>query len=303
MYFMKQKERSAMETIRLYPECVKCLLSKQLDVCPKETPLDKKVEYIQRILRIVAEAPKHTSAPVLVREMYDLQKEMFGINADYTEIKSYFNKMMVGLEEKLWDDILKADDPLERAIQYAMIGNYIDFAALKNVDENTLLSFLFKAPEEIVDEKELVLLKEELGKSQKLIYLLDNCGEIVTDKLLMRLIKRLNPNISIVAMVRGGQVMNDATREDAKEVELEEIAQITDSGCNIAGTSLDDISDEARTVIESADVIIAKGQGNFETLHQCGKNIFYIFMCKCEMFMKRFSLPQFSGVLVCEKNI
>ena len=99
------------------------------------------------------------------------------------------------------------------------------------------------------------------------------------------------------------QVMNDATYEDAAEVSLEEIAEITDSGCNIAGTSLEEISDEAKCVIESADIIIAKGQGNFETLHQCGKNIFYIFMCKCEMFMKRFSLPQFTGVLVHEENI
>ncbi len=292
-----------MEIIRLYPECVKCLLSKQLDKCPKDTPLEKKVEYIQKVLQIVAEAPKNTSAPVLVRGMYDLQKEMFGIATDYTEIKSYFNQMMMRLEEKLWDEIWSAKDPLKRAVQYAMIGNYIDFAALKNVDESTLLEFLEKASEENVDERELVLLKEQLGKSQRLIYLLDNCGEIVTDKLLMRLIKMQNPKLHIVAMVRGGQVMNDATREDAKEVELEAIVQIADSGCNIAGTSLEQISHEARNVIESGDVIIAKGQGNFETLHQCGKNIFYIFMCKCEMFVKRFALPQFSGVLVHERNI
>ena len=68
-----------MEVIRLYPECVKCLLSKQLERCPEDAPLEKKVEYIQKVLRIVAEAPKSTSAPVLVRSMYDIQKEMFGI--------------------------------------------------------------------------------------------------------------------------------------------------------------------------------------------------------------------------------
>ena len=81
-----------MEVIRLYPECVKCLLSKQLERCPEDAPLEKKVEYIQKVLRIVAEAPKSISAPVLVRSMYDIQKEMFGIYADYTEVKSYFNK-------------------------------------------------------------------------------------------------------------------------------------------------------------------------------------------------------------------
>ena len=292
-----------MEIIRLYPECVKCLLSKQLEKCPKDTPLDKKVDYIQKILQIVAEAPKSTSAPVLVRSMYDLQKEMFGIDADYTEIKSYFNQMMLALEENMWKEIQKAKDPMRKAIQYAMMGNYIDFAALKEVDEYKLKSFLDKAENENVDEVELVALKEELKKSKKIVYLLDNCGEIVTDKLLMRIIKENYPQIHIIAMVRGGQVMNDATREDAKEVELEAIAQVIDSGSNVAGTSLMEVSLEARNVLESAEVIISKGQGNFETLHQCGKNIFYIFLCKCEMFMERFSLPQFTGVLIHEKNI
>ena len=292
-----------MEIIRLYPECVKCLLSKQLEKCPKDTPLDKKVDYIQKILQIVAEAPKSTSAPVLVRRMYDLQKEMFGIDADYTEIKSYFNQMMLALEENMWEEIQKAKDPMRKAIQYAMMGNYIDFAALKEVDEYKLKSFLDKAENKNVDEVELVALKEELKKSKKIVYLLDNCGEIVTDKLLMRIIKENYPQIHIIAMVRGGQVMNDATREDAKEVELEAIAQVIDSGSNVAGTSLMEVSLEARNVLESAEVIISKGQGNFETLHQCGKNIFYIFLCKCEMFMERFSLPQFTGVLIHEKNI
>lgn len=125
----------------------------------------------------------------------------------------------------------------------------------------------------------------------------------MTDKLLMRLIKEKYPNVHITAMVRGGAVLNDATREDAKEVQLENIACIADSGSNIAGTSFEEISSDAKAIIEQADFIIAKGQGNFETLHQCGKNIFYIFMCKCDMFTTRFMLPQFTGVLVSEKNI
>lgn len=292
-----------MEVIRLYPECVKCLLSKQLERCPEDAPLDKKVEYIQKVLQLVASAPKSTSAPVLVRGMYDLQKEMFGICADYSEIKSCFNNMMMALEEELWQNIKQDANSLKRAVQYAMIGNYIDFAALKNVDEKTLLEFLDKAEKEKVDEEELVKLNQEIKAAKEMVYILDNCGEVVTDKLLIRLMKEMNPQLHITAMVRGGMVMNDVTKADAKEVFLEEFADITDSGCNIAGTPLSEISKEALKVIDNADFIIAKGQGNFETMHQCKKNIYYIFMCKCTMFMKRFSLPQYSGVLVSEKNI
>lgn len=292
-----------MEVIRLYPECVKCLLRKQLDKCPDDAPLDKKVEYIQKVLQHVASAPKSTSAPVLVRGMYDLQKEMFGIYADYTEVKSYFNKMMLKLEDELWEKIKLDTDSLKRAVQYAMVGNYIDFAALKDVDEKTLLEFLEKAEREHVSEEELAMLNHEITASKEMVYLLDNCGEVVTDKLLMRLIKEMNPQIHITAMVRGGKVMNDVTRDDAWEVGLDAIADIADNGCNIAGTPLDEISQKAIEIIDKADFIIAKGQGNFETMHQCKKNIYYIFMCKCTMFVKRFSLPQYSGVLVSEKNI
>lgn len=303
MYLMKKKESVTMGVIRLYPECIKCLLNKQLDKCPENAPLEKKVEYMQKVLQIVAKAPLYESAPVLVRGMYDLQEEIFGISTDFTKIKSYFNCLMLGLEERLWEEIMHSERPLKLAIQYAMIGNYIDFAALKDVDEKTLRTFLDKAQEENVDEEELSNLQRELEKGGELVYLLDNCGEIVTDKLLMRLIKENYPDIHITAMVRGGQIMNDVTLEDAKEVELDKIASVIDSGSNIAGISLEKISEKARKAIVNADLIIAKGQGNFETLHQCGENIYYIFMCKCTMFTKRFSLPQFSGVLVNEKNI
>ena len=88
-----------MDVIRLYPECIKCLLNKQLDKCPENAPLEKKVEYMQKVLQIVAKAPLYERAPVLVRGMYDLQEEIFGISTDFTKIKSYFNCLMLGLEE------------------------------------------------------------------------------------------------------------------------------------------------------------------------------------------------------------
>ncbi len=292
-----------MEVVRLYPECVKCLLGKQLERCPEDIPVDIKIDYIQKVLKLVAEAPKSTSAPVLVRRMYDLQREMFGIFADYTEVKSHYNQMLLGMEEKLWENIEEAEDSFKMAIQYTMMGNYIDFAAVKNVNEAMLDEFIEKASDENVDEKEMFALKNDLEQAKRVVYLLDNCGEVVMDKLFMKLIKKMYPNVYITAMVRGGQVMNDVTIEDANEVNLSEVATVLDNGCNIAGTSLLDISSDAKKVIDNADIIISKGQGNFETLHQCGKNIYYIFMCKCSLFVNRFHLPQFSGVLVNEKHI
>ena len=85
------------------------------------------------------------------------------------------------------------------------------------------------------------------------------------------------------------------------QVGLTEIAEVLPNGTDIAGTWLEEISEEAKTVLEEADVIISKGQGNFETLRKCGKNIYYIFLCKCDLFANTFQVPKLTGMLINEK--
>ena len=90
-------------------------------------------------------------------------------------------------------------------------------------------------------------------------------------------------------------MFNDVTLADAKEVGLDKIVPVLDNGTDIPGTQLDKISVDAKRAVDSADLIISKGQGNFETLYGCGKNIYYIFLCKCDLFVRRFAMPRFSG--------
>ena len=106
-----------------------------------------------------------------------------------------------------------------------------------------------------------------------------------------------------ITQISGGKpVLNDATMEDAVQVGLDKAAQVIGNGTDVAGTCLEELSEQALDVINTADVMIAKGQGNFETLQKCGKNIYYIFMCKCDMFAKRFNVPKYTGVLINDKN-
>ena len=291
-----------METIRLHPDCISCLLNKQLQNYPKDTPLSVRIEYIQEVLALVAGAAKSTSAPVLLNGIEAIQKRMFGASKDYTEVKWHFNEVMLAREAELEEKVGKADDPLKLAIQYAMTGNYIDFGAMEHVDEGKLAA-LFEAADDVeVDEKELAALKENLAHVKKIVYLTDNCGEIVMDKILMREIKRQNPAAEISVIVRGFNALNDATMEDAVQVGLTEIASVTGNGSDIAGTSLEHISDEARSMIERAELVIAKGQGNFETMRNCGMNVYYIFMCKCRLFSDRFCVPLYHGILVNDRH-
>ena len=113
---------------------------------------------------------------------------------------------------------------------------------------------------------------------------------------------RQNPELHITVIVRGEEVLNDATMVDAEQIGLTSIVKVIGNGSGIAGTSMRDISKEASDLMEQADVLIAKGQGNYETLQQCGLNIYYLFLCKCMMFANRFQVPQFTGMLMNDRN-
>jgi len=127
---------------RLRPECISCLVKQNLEAYPEDAPIDKKLEYMQRMLKLIGEAPRHYSAPMLVRSMNAISEELFGESKDFTEIKRYFNQLMLEKEEVLWQNILHAQDPMKLALQYAMTGNYIDFGTLNRVDEEQLEKFL-----------------------------------------------------------------------------------------------------------------------------------------------------------------
>lgn len=291
-----------MTVERLRPECISCVIKQQLERSPKDAPEDIRREYMQKVLKVLAEAPKTASAPVVVREINRIQKEMFGFTRDFGEKKRYYNQVMLEKEAGIQERLDQSTDSLKLAIQYAMTGNYIDFGTVNNVDEGKLEQMLDAAPDNPIDEQEYVALQKDLSNAKSVLFITDNCGEIVLDKLLIKQIKKLYPRAEITVMVRGGEVLNDATRIDAEHVGLAELAEIIDNGNDIAGTCLEALSGEALTALDNADVILAKGQANFETLRKCGRNIYYIFMCKCDLFARGFQVERFTGMLVNDKN-
>ncbi len=287
-----------MTHIRLNPECVECLKKKHLYDYPDGVTDEAKEEYTKRVIDIIDNATPETSAPELVEKIEALRYETFGVSKDFSHIKRHFNGLILSMEKEIEKNIKKSSDPLETAVKYAMMGNYIDFGAMDKVDEDKLLSLIDEALDISVAKDEFLKFREELGKAENIVYITDNCGEVVFDKLLMKTIKECYPRLHLDIIVRGKDVLNDATEDDAEQVGLYDIADVTNNGTAIAGTYLDRISEDARNKINNADVIIAKGQGNFETLRYCGLNIYYIFMCKCTMFAERFKVPRFSGMFI-----
>lgn len=288
--------------VRLNPECIPCLLGNQLERYPKDIDNSKKIAYMQAILRVIADASDSMSAPMIMREITKIQRQMFGNEMDYSEIKRHFNQLMLEKEMDVQTEIDASEDELKLAIQFAIIGNFIDFGAMKSVNEQKLEEFLHSAREISVNEEEYISLRKDILDAKKITYLTDNCGEIVMDKLLIRVIQKMNPDANLTVLVRGEQVLNDATLEDAVQVGLTEMADVRGNGSDIAGTCIEELSEEARKIIYDSDVILAKGQGNFETMQMCGLNVYYIFMCKCEMFARKFQVPRFTGMLLSDKN-
>ena len=287
-----------MTHIRLNPECVECLVKKFSKDYPDNADREKSEAFTHKVLEIVNTATPDKSAPELVEQIESLRFEIFGVKKDFRDIKHHFNELIMSMEREIEDKISSSLNPLETAVKYAMMGNYIDFGAMDKVDEGKLLSLIDEALNISVATDEFLRFQEELGKAENIVYITDNCGEVVFDKLLMKTIKECYPRLHLDIIVRGKDVLNDATEDDAKQVGLYDIADVTNNGTAIAGTCLDRISEDARNKINNADVIIAKGQGNFETLRFCGLNIYYIFMCKCTMFAERFKVPRFSGMFI-----
>lgn len=289
--------------MKVSAECMYCLVKRQAEGIRKESDEAKKAEYLRKVMALVAADAAEEPAPVLLSKIGRLHEAYFGKPFSFEELKRGYNAMLLEKEVEIRRKINTAADPLALALRYAQIGNYIDFGALGSVDDAKLEAFLAQAAELPLSETTYAKFRENLQTAKTLVFLTDNCGEIVLDKLLLETIQKAFPTLVCTSIVRGEPVLNDATLEDALQVGLDACGTVIPNGTNIAGTYLPWISQEARAAMEQADILIAKGQGNFESLHGCGLNLYYLFLCKCQWFMERFGLPQFSGVFVQEADL
>lgn len=283
--------------------CTQCLLKQHLTNYPDTATEEERLTYIRRLFSILTEIAPGESSPVIVNRILTLQKEMFDQFVDYTDIKKHFNQLMLEQEDWIYADISSATDPIRRALQYVMKGNYIDFGVLSDVNSEKLMELLSQAKDQTIDEQIFEELMQDLTSAKNMVLLTDNCGEIVLDKLLIRTIMSQFPDLQIHVIVRGGHALNDATMEDACQVGLPDLVKVIGNGTCLQGTYLPDISKEARDLLEQADVILSKGQGNFESLQYCGLNIYYLFLCKCDLFTKRFHTHLYNGILTNDRYV
>ncbi|MBQ9091865.1 MAG: DUF89 family protein, partial [Anaerotignum sp.] len=265
--------------MKVSAECMHCLVKRQAENIKKYSDEEKKAEYLGKVLGIIAENAAEEPAPVLLSHIGRLHEAYFGKPFSFDELKKGYNAMLLEKENEIRVKIKEAADPLALALRYAQIGNFIDFGAMDSVDDAKLQEFLEQAEELPLSEETYETFTENLKTAKKLVYLTDNCGEIVLDKLLLETIAKVAPHAERTIIVRGEPVLNDATMEDALQVGIDACGKVIPNGTNIAGTYIPWLSAEAKQAMDEADILISKGKGNFESLHGCGLNIYYLFLC------------------------
>ena len=281
--------------------CLVCFLQRNIELVRPLGPEEKTTEFAKRIMRLYLDAPEGVSAPWFGPQVADLLHEMYGLPIDrFCQEKIDSNRFIMERMEHIRKKVRSAPDPVFAGLQFAILGNYLDFAALRDqVSFDTLDEMLDKAREMVLDETVYADLCRDFETGKTLLYLTDNAGEIGFDRIFAEEIARKYPNLQITFCVRGDIANNDATREDAAAVGIP--FPVIDNGNRIAGTQIDLMSRESRQALETADIVLSKGMANCETMYGCGHNIYYAFLIKCQRFVDRFQKPMFTPMLVKER--
>ena len=290
--------------MRFDAQCIDCLVRRQRSLADERGEPEKSYLFMRDVLQAILDAPEGVAAPYLIPKFVEALQNYWLATHHYAELKRMSNDFMMARLPKLRAMVEASADPVRTALQLAQVANYIDYGALsENVDPEKLDQMLFSAADNPVDEKTYTQFFTELESARRMLYIGDNAGEIVADRLLLEALMQRFPHLSITYGVRGGPALNDVTREDAAAVGLDQLVPIVDNGTRISGTELDYIGQEMRQVLEDADVILAKGQANFETLVTSGRNIYYIFLCKCVRFTRLFDVPMLTGMFCRERDL
>jgi len=283
--------------MRVYLDCVPCFLRQALEavrLASQDLSIQEKA--IRVILQKLGGISWNTSPPHIGREIHTLIKEVTGNPDPYLPLKKRFNQLAINLYPMLEKKVKTANDPFGTAVRLSLAGNMIDFGARpgEKIDIEKEINGALKAP---LDKQALEKFKKAVTQAQNILFLGDNAGEVVFDKLL---VQEIGPQ-KITYVVKKKPIINDATLEDAEIVNLTDIVKVIDNGTDFPGTVLSACSKTFINIYEKADLVIAKGQGNYETLNDVKKTIVFLLKIKCPVIAK--DIKRNVGDLVIHLNI
>ena len=278
--------------------CVECLFRKRLKLARELGSDQQATETAKKIMEEFVKAPPEMDSAWMGAICDKLFQEDYGLSPDrMKEEKNFSNQFVLERLDQIRERIESASDPVYSALQFAVLGNYLDFSALQG-------EVSFEALETMLDgASELALSKDvyknfctDLSQGKKLLYITDNAGEIVFDRLMAEQLAKTYPHLEITFCVRGSAVSNDATRADAETAGI--TFPVIDSETAIGGTVLRFAGKALQKAIKEADVILAKGMGNTESMYGCGYNVYYAFLVKCDRFIQFFQKEKLTPMFI-----
>ncbi|MGB4705239.1 MAG: ARMT1-like domain-containing protein [Candidatus Saccharicenans sp.] len=276
-------------------ECYLCLLSQVLrtaGVCGLEE--SKAAELMRAACGFLAQTDFDRTPPEISEDLYRLIASLTGYSDPYEKLKITHIGRALELYPRLKTQVESAADPIRRALELSLAGNVIDFGANSCADCFGEEDFL-KASSLAIDHYDL--LRKDLDKAEKILILGDNAGETVFDRLFIEAIGK-----PVIYAVREKPIINDATLKEARLSMLGEVAEIISSGSTAPGTVLEKSSPEFQKLLKEADLIISKGQGNFECLEQVPGPFYFLLKAKCQVVSRYLQVPQGSLILMRSRN-
>ncbi len=263
----------------MHPDCEQCLYEQAQRLAKKHRiPVNDLKNIISNLSGYITdEGRDNIPVPEAARYLTKVIKDYTNANDLYAQEKKHYNDLMLNLQGDLRQNIRNSGQSFKTALRYALAGNIIDFGPIRSFDASKVISAAkYNIP--AIDHSEILF--EKLQKASTVLYLGDNAGEIVVDKLFIETIA--HPNLYYA--VRGGNILNDVTVEDAKYVGIDNVAYILSNGYDAPSTFLAKCSPEFTEIYTRAELVISKGQGNLEGLiYEKNKKIIFMLMVKCQV--------------------
>ncbi|MGA1869959.1 MAG: damage-control phosphatase ARMT1 family protein [bacterium] len=285
--------------MRTYLECIPCFFRQALEVA-KTSGLDEAHQkvLIDEVAKLVPSFALSTSPPEKARLIYKIIHQITGERDPFYEIKERSNRLILDLYPQLKERVEKSDDRLLTAIELAIIGNIIDYGVSTYDEVEKGIKRLIHDCTMYSGEKaifEYERFRSSLDRARMILYLADNAGEIVFDKLLIEELKSRGKEI--IVAVKEEPVINDALTKDALDCGIDQYARIISSGMDAPGTILRMCSQSFLEHFYKADLIISKGQGNYETLNEVNAPLFFMFMVKCAIVAQHIGCNLYNIIL------
>ncbi len=242
---------------------------------------DKRKELLKRVMAFLAEARNDVPPPYLSRDVYNIISEILGVEDPYKEKKEESNSMALSLYPQLKKMVEEADDPLFEAVRIAIIGNIIDFGACQEFKLEDISSF-HEIP---IGINHYPQLKEEIERAKTVLYIGDNAGEVVFDRILLEKLKEMGKRLYFA--VRSAPIINDVTKKEAIEAGIDKVAEIIESGSDAPGIVIEKATERFKHLFRDAHVVISKGQGNYETLEDIPRRVYFLLRVKCPVVARK----------------